>query len=256
MRVMQIVNTFTHAWCKEENKIESRVEEPQEVKRFIKDYFKDKFEEERWERPKLVLDSFRKLSTEENTLLEATFIEEEIQEAVWGCNGSKSPGPDGFNFNFVKNMWPALKKEIYDCVAEFHTNGKLVKGSNASFIVLVPKKENPQCLGEYKPISLIGCIYKIISKILANRLKKVMASLFGPQQSPFIEGRQIIDGIIILNEMMHEAKNNKKPVLIFKADFEKAYARVNWKFLDSMMNKFGFRPKWRALLKNFIWKRD
>ncbi|GKV24205.1 hypothetical protein SLEP1_g33843 [Rubroshorea leprosula] len=224
----------------------------QEVKRLIKDYFKKKFEEERWERLEFVLDSFRRLSIEEIKSLEAAFTEQEIQEAVWGCNGSKSPGPDGFNFNFLKKMWPILKKDLYECMAEFHMNGKLAKGSNASFIVLVPKKENPQCLGEYRPISLIGCIYKIISKILANRLRKVMSSLIGPQQSAFIEGRQITDGIIIFNEMVHEAKSSKKPVLIFKADFEKAYDSINWKFLDSMMSKFGFSHKWRTWIRECI----
>ncbi|GKV43653.1 hypothetical protein SLEP1_g50917 [Rubroshorea leprosula] len=79
-----------------------------------------------------------------------------------------------------------------------------------------------------------------------------MSSLIGPQQSTFIEGRQIIDGIIILNKVMHEAKNNKKPVLIFKADFEKAYDSVNWKFLDNMMSKFGFCPKWRTWIGECI----
>ncbi|GKU93781.1 hypothetical protein SLEP1_g7347 [Rubroshorea leprosula] len=161
-------------------KVELKRWNREEVKRHIKDYFKKKFEEERWERPEFVLDSFRKLSTEENNFLEAAFSEQEIQEAVLGCNDSKSPGPDGFNFNFLKKMWPILKKDLYE------------------------------------------------------------------------EGRQITDGIIIPNEVVHEAKSNKKPVLIFKADFEKAYDSVNWKFLDSMMSKFGFRPKWRSWIRECI----
>ncbi|GKV05161.1 hypothetical protein SLEP1_g17203 [Rubroshorea leprosula] len=228
------------------------VEEVKEVKKFIKEFFKENFEEDKWERPELMLDNFKKLSIEDNNSLVSCFTEKEIQEAVWGCNGSKSPGPDGFNFNFVKKMWPVLKKDICDWVAEFHNNGKLAKGSNASLIVLIPKKENPQNLGKYRPISLIGCIYKIIAKILANRLKKVMDSLIGPHQSAFIERRQITDGIIILNEMLHEAKSSKKPVLIFKADFEKAFDSVNWNFLDNMMGKFGFCHKWRLWIRECI----
>ncbi|GLT87534.1 hypothetical protein SLE2022_056130 [Rubroshorea leprosula] len=79
-----------------------------------------------------------------------------------------------------------------------------------------------------------------------------MDSLIRPHQFALIEGRQITDGIIILNKMLHEAKSNKKPVLIFKVDFEKAYDSVNWNFLDNMMGKFGFCHKWRLWIQECI----
>ncbi|GLT46093.1 hypothetical protein SLA2020_198760 [Shorea laevis] len=121
----------------------------------------------------------------------------------------------------------------------------MARGSNASFIVLIPKKGQPTNLGDYRPISLIGCIYKILSKVLANRMRKVMNSIISCNQTAFIEGRQIADGIVITNEIIQEAKKSRRSTIIFKADFEKAYDSVNWGFLDYMMTRLGFNMQWR-----------
>ncbi|GLT25250.1 hypothetical protein SLA2020_003940 [Shorea laevis] len=228
------------------------IEDVPEVKGFIKAYFKRKFDEEEWDRPDIELKNLNQLSTEENNKLISKFSKEEIYEAIQCCNGNKSPGPDGFNFTFIKKMWPILKEDIVAFAKEFWANGKLVKGSNATFIVLISKKENPQGLGEFRPISLIGCMYKIISKILANRLSKVLPSIINLNQSAFIGGRQIADGIVVANEVIHEAKRRKRSTLIFKADFEKAYDSVNWEFWNRMMEKFGFCRKWRMWIKECL----
>ncbi|GKV49843.1 hypothetical protein SLEP1_g56570 [Rubroshorea leprosula] len=203
------------------------IEDVGEVKELARNYFKGKFEKEKWSRPTLEDLQFKKISEADNKFLISKFSTEEIEEAVWGCNGTKSPGPDGFNFNFIKKVWPVIKEDVYAFLAEFHENGKLVKGNNASFLVLIPKKDNPQSLGDYRPISLISSMYKIVSKILAIRLSKVLDLVISPNQTSFIGGRHIIDGIIITNEIIHEAKQSKKPMLVFKADFEKAYDSIN-----------------------------
>ncbi|GKV33735.1 hypothetical protein SLEP1_g42199 [Rubroshorea leprosula] len=194
----------------------------------------------------------KKLSEEEKSMLVAAFFEEEIKDVVWSCNGNKSPRLDGLNFNFIKRMWPILKNDIYEFISEFHSKGRFVKGSNASFIVLIPKKENPTSLTNYRPISLIGCMYKIVSKLLANRMRKVMDSIISPNQSAFVGKRQIVDGIIITNELIHEVKRRKRPTLIFKVDFEKAYDSVNWKFLDCMLDKLGFCTKWQSWIQECL----
>ncbi|GKV01676.1 hypothetical protein SLEP1_g14215 [Rubroshorea leprosula] len=228
------------------------IEDVPEVKGFIKEYFERKFDEEEWDRPDIELKNLNQLCTKENNSLISEFSEEEIYEAIQCCNGNKSPSPDGFNFAFIKNMWPILKEDIVAFAKEFWANGKLVKRSNASFIVLFPKKENPQGLGEFRPISLIGCMYKIISKILANRLSKVLPSIINLNQSAFIGGRQIANGIVVANEVIHEAKRRKRSTLIFKADFEKAYDSVNWEFFNRMMEKFGFCRKWRMWIRECL----
>lgn len=118
-------------------------------------------------------------------MLIAEFSKEEIKDTVWSYNGNKSPGPDGLNFNFIKRMWPILKDDICELVSEFHSKGRFVTSSNASFIMLIPKKENPTSLTNYCPTSLIGCMYKIVSKLLANRMRKVIDSIISLNQSAF-----------------------------------------------------------------------
>ncbi|MCI42949.1 RNA-directed DNA polymerase (Reverse transcriptase), partial [Trifolium medium] len=82
------------------------------------------------------------------------FTEEELKQAVWDCESYKSPGPDGVSFGFLKDFWEDIKEEFFRFMTEFHENGRLTKGINSSFIALIPKKENPVKLGDYRPISL------------------------------------------------------------------------------------------------------
>ncbi|GKV47542.1 hypothetical protein SLEP1_g54439 [Rubroshorea leprosula] len=148
------------------------------IKEEVAKYFQTLFTEERWKRPKLDGVSFKQVSQADNELLTRVFSEEEIKEAIWDCDSSKSPGPDGFNFRFIKEMCEDIKPEVIAFIREFHKHGRIVRGANASFIVLIPKTENPQRIEEYRPISLIGVMYKIIAKLLANRLQKVLPKEF------------------------------------------------------------------------------
>ncbi|GJX11722.1 putative RNA-directed DNA polymerase, eukaryota, reverse transcriptase zinc-binding domain protein [Tanacetum coccineum] len=121
----------------------------------------------------------------------------------------------------------------------------LPNGCNASFVVLIPKKNDPLSFSDYRPISLIGCVYKVISKLLSSRLARVIDSVVGPNQSAFIEGRQILDGCLIANEIIRMASLENQKLLLFKVDFEKTFDSVNWKFLLSVMRQMGFGLKWR-----------
>ncbi|GKV32445.1 hypothetical protein SLEP1_g41054 [Rubroshorea leprosula] len=142
------------------------------------------------------------------------YFTKEIEEGLNDCDGSKAPGPNGFNFNFVKFAWSTMKEDFVNFVTEFHRNGR--------------------------PISLIGCLYKLLAKVLANRLKMVMEGIISESQAAFIGGRQLVDSVLVLNEVVHEVKWRKQECFILKADFEKAYDYVDWGFLDWMMNRMGF----------------
>ncbi|GAU51140.1 hypothetical protein TSUD_411890 [Trifolium subterraneum] len=157
----------------------------------------------------------------------------EVKAAVWDCDSFKSPGPDGINFGFIKDFWNELKGNLMRFIVEFHRNGKLTKGLNASFIALIPKVDSPQRLNDFRPISLVGSLYKILAKVLANWLRLVVGSVISETQSAFVKGRQILDGILIANEVVDEARRSKKDLMLFKVDFEKAYDSVDWDYLDS-----------------------
>ena len=105
---------------------------------------------------------FSSLSKTDNELLIGDFSEEEIRATVWSCDSSKSPGPDGFNFGFLKFCCDVIKKDVVLVVKDFTVNGHWPRCSNVLFLCFIPKVENPQQLGEFRPISLVGCLYKII----------------------------------------------------------------------------------------------
>ena len=135
---------------------------------------------------------------------------------------------------------------------EFHRNGHLAKGINSTFIALIPKVDSPQRLNDFRPISLVGSLYKILAKVLANRLRLVIGSVISGTQSAFIKGHQILDGILVANEIVDEARRCKKELLLFKVDFEKAYDSIDWGYLQEVMRKMGFPTLWRKLIKECV----
>ncbi|GJU55117.1 putative RNA-directed DNA polymerase, eukaryota, reverse transcriptase zinc-binding domain protein [Tanacetum coccineum] len=210
------------------------------VKQEVFTYFANRFKEERRRRPKFQSIFFQRLSPADIELLESDFTMEEIKDATWSCEGSKSPGLDGLNFNFIKRYWDLLKRDFFNCFKHFESTRKLAKGCNPSFITLVPKIRDPIEISDFRPISLIGCVYKILSKLLAIRLAKVMDKIIRPNQTAFIAGRQILDGILVANEIINYACAENIRMLLFKVDFEKAFYSVNWEFLFDTMNQMGF----------------
>lgn len=127
---------------------------------------------------------------------------------------------------------------------EFHQNATLVSGLNSSFIALIPKVDSPSSLSEYRPISLIGSLHKILAKVLSNRLKQMMPQIIREAQSAFLGGRNILDGILIANEIFDGWRKSNKKGLVLKLDFEKAYDSVNWEFLFNMLSNFGVGDRW------------
>lgn len=117
--------------------------------------------------------------------------------------------------------------DVMAFMKEFHEKGKFSKHIGASFIVLIAKKAGAENIRDFRPISLIGAIYKVLAKVLASRLQKVLPSLISAAKGAFVHGRQILDGVLIANECIHSRFKTRRPSLICKLDFEKAYDRVD-----------------------------
>ncbi|GJS32478.1 hypothetical protein Tco_0530860 [Tanacetum coccineum] len=110
------------------------------------------------------------LSTDQQKDLECMVSKEEVKRAVWDCGTDKSPGPDGFTFGFYRHFWSTIENDVFEAIKYFFTCGEIPKGCNSTFIALIPKNPDANMVKDFCPISLIGSIYKIIAKILTNRL--------------------------------------------------------------------------------------
>ena len=228
------------------------IEDPTEIKKAATNFFKKLFTEEYDKRPTFEGLDFKRLDCHHEHILTDPFSISEIDAAVAACDSSKSPGPDGFNFMFIKNSWDLIKEDIYAIIFEFWQSSQLPKGCNTALVALIPKTNPPNGFKEFRPISMIGCVYKIISKILARRLQQVMAHLVGPHQSAFIKGRQILDGALIAGEVIESCKQNKTEASIFKIDFHKAFDSVSWEFLDWTLAQMNFPMKWRDWIRTCV----
>jgi len=180
------------------------------------------------------------------------FSVEKVKIAVWDCDNYKCSGPDGITFGFIKDFWDILWDDVMRFLVEFHRNERLTKGINSTFIALIPKVESLQRLNDFRPISLVGSMYKILAKVLANRLRSIIGSVISDSQSSFVKGQQILDGILVANEVVDDARRCKKELLLFKVDFEKPYDSIDWSYLDEVMCKMGFPVLWQKWIKECI----
>eukprot|EP00253_Pinus_taeda_P009447 PITA_09447 len=146
--------------------------------------------------PKLV-------SREDNFNLNRPVEEEDVNEVLKDMQNGKAPGPDGFNVDFFKACWHIVKEDIVNVVEDSRRRKTILKALNTSFISLIPKHDTTQSADKYRPIALCNVVYKIIAKIVANRLKPLLSSLLSKEQSGFVEGRQILDNIIQAHEVLY-----------------------------------------------------
>ncbi|XP_020254213.1 uncharacterized protein LOC109831293 [Asparagus officinalis] len=166
---------------------------------------------------------------------------EEIKEAVFSMSENKAPGPDGYSISFYKSAWGVVGDEISLAIEDFFKTGKLLGEINSTAITLIPKIQCPKSPVDFRPIACCNCLYKFISKILANRIKSVMGFLVNEAQNAFVKGRQISSNILLAHEL---AKNyNRKyisPRAMLNIDIKKAFDTINWGFLKEMLTGLGF----------------
>ena len=202
----------------------------------------------RWS-PSLPDLDLNRIGIAEAVSLEETFSENEIWTTISGLKSDKAPGPDGFPLAFWSFSWDFVKDEVIGFFKEFHDNSRFVKSLNTTFLVLIPKKQTVEDLKDLRPISLVGGLYKILSKVLANRIKAVMDQVISKAQNAFVEGRQILDAVLIANELVDSSLRSKKGGLVCKLDIEKAYDGISWEFLYQVLGRMGFGSRWLTWIK-------
>ncbi|KAK3221908.1 hypothetical protein Dsin_008933 [Dipteronia sinensis] len=170
--------------------------------------------------------------------------DDEIREVCFSLHPNKAPGPDGFNAHFFKITWDIVGEDFINAIQEFFRSGLLLKELNATILALVPKVPNPSKMKDFRPISCCNTLYKIIAKIIANRIKPCLPDIISPSQSAFVAGRCIGDNILLVQELMRNYhKNASCPRLALKMDLMKAFDMVDWGFLLETLAAFHFPPK-------------
>lgn len=155
-------------------------------------------------------------------------------------------------WEFIKENWGMLKNDILSLFEELHGTSGFDPRLNKSFIALIPKVDSPSSPTDFRPISMVGCLYKIIAKVLTARLQSVIGDLIGENQFAFVKGRQIMDCSLIVNEVIHSLNYRGVGGFVLKVDFEKAYDSISWNFLDLVLQKMGFGSRWRCWIKACI----
>ncbi|XP_026396975.1 uncharacterized protein LOC113291689 [Papaver somniferum] len=144
---------------------------------------------------------------------------------------------------FFKAVWDIIKEDLMLVIKEFEHSGTLDWRLNCTNIILIPKCEGDVNMNDFRPISLVGGVYKIIIKLLADRLKVVLPTIISDFQGAFVDNRQITDGNLITSEIIDSRERDNNPGLVVKVDFQKAFDSINWGCLDYALSRFGFGTK-------------
>ncbi|KAH9648147.1 reverse transcriptase domain-containing protein [Citrus sinensis] len=196
-----------------------------------------------------------KVTMEMHTHLEEPFTLEEIVNALSQMCPTKAPGPDGLPAAFFQKHWQAVGRGVVTTCLHILNKQSDLASLNHTYIALIPNTEKPKKVTDFRPISLCNVVYRIIAKAIANKLKLILPQIISPTQSAFIHNRLITDNVIIGYECLHKIRHSKgrrNGLVALKLDISKAYDRVEWSFLDQIMEKFSFSNKWRSLIMSCI----
>ena len=146
------------------------------------------------------------ISEENASRLDSLFTEEKISKAIFQLDRDKALGPDEFTIAVFQDCWDVIMEDLVRVFAEFHRNWIIDQSTNASFIVLLPKKIQTKKISDFRPISLITCLYNIIAKVLSGQLRGVLHETIHSTQGAFVQGRQILGTVLIANEIVNEKR--------------------------------------------------
>ena len=197
----------------------------------------------------------KSLTAEQRGLLDAPFTKKDVKDALFSMNPEKARGPDGLNPDFYQKYWNIFEDDVANFCLRTIENGVIPSELGETTIALIPKVDNVRSMNDFGPISLCEVLYKIIAKMLVNRMKPMLSSLVSEFQSAFIPGRLITDNALVAFEIQHYLRlkrTGKTGYVAFKIDMSKAYDRIEWDYLRRMLHRMGFTDRWVNLLMSCV----
>ena len=156
---------------------------------------------------------------------------EEFTLAIKQMHPDKAAGSDGLNPVFYRNFWKTTCKEVFKCCKGWLDGDPFSADLNNTNVVLIPKKEGASCMKDFWPIILCNVLYKIMAKVLSNRLKVILSGLISKNQSAFVPNRSITYNVVVAFEIIHHMRRKtggQVGEIALKLDISKAYDRVDW----------------------------
>lgn len=177
---------------------------------------------------------------------------DEIRSALFSIPDEKAPGPDGYS-QFFKRAWSIVGVLLVEAVTECFETGRLLRQWNATTLMMIPKSECAQTVGEFRPIACCNVIYKVISKVLANRLAPILDRIVDKTQSAFVKGRLISDNIHLAEQFLRQyERKSVSPRCLLKIDIRKAYDSVDWGFMLDVMRGLNFPERFCGWIRECI----
>jgi hypothetical protein len=190
------------------------------------------------------------VTPEQNAGLLRPITIEEVDQALQETPKDKAPGPDGFTSDFFHHCWPLIRTEVWEIIEDSRASGQILQALNATFLTLIPKEGQAHHPKQFRPIALCNVIYKLLTKVIARRLKPILPTIISPEQSGYVEGRQILDSVILAHEVIHSLQKTKTPGMLLKLDLSKAFDKISWDYMRAMLLAFGFDQCWVTWIMN------
>ncbi|PKA63653.1 integrator complex subunit 11 [Apostasia shenzhenica] len=197
--------------------------------------------------PELSIPPLRATISDKDALrISSPVSNEEIVAAINSLGNNKAPGIDGITSSFLKGYWSATSTDVLNAIHLFFRNGSMPRRWKDTLVVLIPKVQGAELPSQFRPISLCTTIYKVIAKILINRVKDVLNSLISQEQGAFVPRRGISDNCLIAQEMMQRLASSESSTgyMSIKVNMEQAYDKMRWDFLQKMLQHFRFPDTW------------
>lgn len=224
----------------------ARVDDLDEMCQWVKRYYTDVFAGSTTNLSPQSPEGESVVSESQNAALVAELSFEEFEDAIKQMHPDKASGPDGLNPGFFQHFWVLLGPEIFNCCKQWLQSCSFPAELNDTNIVLIPKKDVVEKMTDLRPIALCNVLYKILAKVLANRLKQILPTIISENQSAFVPGRSITDNVLLAFEMIHfmkQKKSGSEGEVALKLDISKAYDRVEWVYLRQRLTRMGFEDK-------------